>query len=63
MKKMNLKAAKDSLTRSEMRSIMGGSGGTGCASRGEACYTANKSCCGGLTCVTCNAHRHDYCWS
>lgn len=36
MKKMNFIAAKDSLTRSEMKSIMGGSGSGGC-SFGDRC--------------------------
>ncbi|WP_160139501.1 bacteriocin-like protein [Chryseobacterium sp. c4a] len=62
------------LSRNDQKDIVGGikdpkeylegeGGGGTCAARGEACYTANKKCCAGLTCVTCNTHKHDYCWS
>ena len=44
MKKITFKAAKDSLTRSEMKSIMGGSGGS--ASYGLLiCPNRQSRCC------------------
>ena len=49
MKKINLEELGQSLSRSEMKEVMAGSGGSGCAGPGELCF-GHWQCCDDLIC-------------
>ena len=51
MKKINFKNIQDALSRSEMKSIRGGSG-TGCSAVNKDCSGAYSSCPSSCTCTS-----------
>ena len=51
MKKVSFDELENTLTRTEMKAIMAGSGGD-CQGLGQPCNTPVKNCCSGLVCAS-----------